>query len=65
MTQLFDLKVIYLDDRQIVNRFKTKVKLSSEAVVKTDGHSFGVPQTEQWLRNDTQKMQNPMSFQQL
>lgn len=62
---MFDLKVIYLDDRQIVNGFKTKVKLSSEAVVKTDGHFLGVPQTEQWLRNDTQKMQNPMSFQQL
>lgn len=27
VSQLFDLKVIYLDDRQIVNRLKKKSKI--------------------------------------
>lgn len=46
---------------------KKKVKWRSETVVKINklGHSFSVPQTEQWLRNDTQKMYHPCPLQQL
>lgn len=62
VTQLFALEAIYLDDRHIdVNGLKIKVRLRSEAVVKIDrGHFFSVPQTEHWLRNDTQTMHYPM-----